>query len=118
MELADVMVVGLGAMGSAAAYQLAKRGVSVIGIDRFSPPHVLGSTHGDTRITRHAIGEGDDYVPLVLRSHQIWREIETEMKNDVFTPCGALILTAASGKTVQHGVDDFFASTVRFSHQG
>ena len=106
------MVVGLGAMGSAAAYQLAKRGASVIGIDRFSPPHVLGSTHGDTRITRHAIGEGDDYVPLVLRSHQIWREIETEMENDVFTACGALILTAASGKTVQHGVDDFFASTV------
>jgi sarcosine oxidase len=112
MEHADVMVVGLGAMGSAAAYQLAKRGVSVIGIDRFSPPHVLGSTHGDTRITRQAIGEGDDYVPLVLRSHQIWREIETEMENDVFTACGALILTAASGATVQHGADDFFASTV------
>jgi sarcosine oxidase len=54
----DVAVVGLGAAGAATLYQLARRGVRVVGIDRFSPPHVYGSTHGDTRITREAIGEG------------------------------------------------------------
>jgi sarcosine oxidase len=112
MKRADVIVVGLGAMGSATVYQLAKRGISVIGIDRFSPPHVLGSSHGDTRITRQAIGEGAVYVPLVLRSHQIWREIETESGSDIFTACGGLILRAASVKPAQHGIDDFFSSTV------
>ena len=69
----DVIVLGLGAMGSAAVYQLATRGVRVLGIDRFSPPHAAGSTHGDTRITRQAIGEGHAYTPLALRSHIIWR---------------------------------------------
>ena len=54
----DVIVIGLGAMGSAACYQLAKRGARVVGIDRYSPPHTLGSTHCDTRIMRLAIGEG------------------------------------------------------------
>jgi sarcosine oxidase len=54
---ADVIVVGLGAMGSATCFQLAARGVSVLGIDRYEPPHVYGSAHGDTRITRLAIGE-------------------------------------------------------------
>ena len=56
----DVVVAGLGAMGSATAYQLAKAGVSVLGLDRYRPPHTLGSTHGDTRITRVAVGEGLD----------------------------------------------------------
>ena len=53
---ADVIVVGLGAMGSAVLYQLARRGARVIGIDRFHPPHHLGSSHGESRITRQAIG--------------------------------------------------------------
>ena len=73
---ADVAVVGLGAMGSAALYQLARRGVTAIGIDRFAPPHDRGSTHGETRITREAIGEGAEYVPFVRESHRIWRELE------------------------------------------
>ena len=109
---ADVIIVGLGAMGSATIYQLAKRGVTVIGIDRFSPPHVLGSTHGDTRITRQATGEGEEYVPIVLRSHEIWREIETETATDLFTACGGLILKADSMTSRQHGADDFFKATV------
>lgn len=58
----DVIVVGLGAMGSAASYQLAKSGAKVLGIDRYEPPHIYGSTHGDTRITRLAIGEVADYM--------------------------------------------------------
>lgn len=112
MNQADVVVVGLGAMGSATTYQLAKRGVKVIGIDRFSPPHVFGSTHGDTRITRQAIGEGKAYVPLVLRSHQLWREIEAETGADLFTACGGLILTGESVTSGQHGISDFFAETL------
>ncbi len=52
----DVIIIGLGAMGSAAAYQLAKRKVNVLGIDQFSPPHKFGSTHGETRVTQLAIG--------------------------------------------------------------
>ncbi|MGI8550575.1 MAG: FAD-dependent oxidoreductase, partial [Dehalococcoidia bacterium] len=71
MNCWDVIVVDLGAMGSAATYQLARRGARVLGIDRFSPPHRLGSTHGDSRITRTAIGEGMAYVPLAQRSQQL-----------------------------------------------
>ena len=74
----DVAVVGLGAFGSAALYQLAKRGARVLGIDRFSPPHALGSTHGESRITRMAVGEGLEYSPLALRSRLIWKAIEKE----------------------------------------
>jgi sarcosine oxidase len=112
MEHADVAVIGLGAMGSAALYQLAKRGVDVVGIDRYSPPHTLGSTHGDTRITRQAIGEGTAYVPLVLRSHELWRQIEAETGTDIFTACGGLILTKGSTGGDHHGAEDFFAATV------
>jgi sarcosine oxidase len=89
---AEVIVVGLGAMGSAACFQLASRGASVIGIDRFAPPHAFGSTHGDTRITRLAIGEGPEYVPLVRRSHVLWRQIERESGAELLTQCGGLVL--------------------------
>ncbi len=99
-------------MGSATAYQLAARGVDVVGIDRFSPPHTLGSTHGDTRITRQAIGEGTHYVPLATRSQELWREIEAETGADLFTACGGLVLAAESGHTSHHGIDNFLASTV------
>src|SRR5512147_1257350 len=74
-ETADVIVVGLGAMGAATLYQLARRGVRVLGIDRFAPPHDHGSSHGESRITRQSVGEGDEYVPFVLRSHEIWRAL-------------------------------------------
>ena len=74
----DVAVIGLGAMGSAILYQLSKLGVRCIGIDRHDPPHAMGSSHGDTRITRQAVGEGEDYVPFVQASHRIWRELERE----------------------------------------
>lgn len=92
MHKADVIVVGLGAMGSAACSQLAVRGVSVIGIDQYAPPHPWGSTHGDTRITRLAIGEGLEYVPLVRRSHKLWREIEAETGSKLMAQPGVVIL--------------------------
>jgi sarcosine oxidase len=86
------IVVGLGAMGSATCLQLARRGVSVIGIDQYEPPHAYGSTHGDTRITRLALGEGAEYVPLARRSHQLWRELEQESGARLLTQCGGVIL--------------------------
>ncbi len=89
---ADVIVVGLGAMGSATCFALASRGVSVIGIDRYRPPHPYGSTHGDTRITRLAIGEGPEFVPFVRRSHVLWREIEVQSGTELLTQTGGLIL--------------------------
>jgi sarcosine oxidase len=88
----DVIVVGLGAMGSAVAFRLAERGLRVIGLDRFRPPHEHGSTHGETRITRLAIGEGADYVPLVARSHELWREIERETETRVLHQTGGLVI--------------------------
>src|SRR5580700_11531115 len=88
---ADLAVVGLGAVGSAALYQSAKLGARVIGIDRFEPPHDQGSSHGETRITRQAIGEGREFVPLVLRSNEIWDELEAATGRDLMTRNGGLI---------------------------
>ena len=95
----DVIVVGLGAMGAAATWQLALTGAHTLGLDRFDPPHMRGSTHGDTRITRLAIGEGSQYVPLVQRSHRLWRAIEAETGHSLLHITGGLIvgLTASSG---------------------
>src|SRR5688572_23033681 len=106
----QTIVIGLGAMGSAAAYQLAKRGNQVLGIDWFAPPHTYGSSHGDTRITRQAIGEGAEYVPLVLRSYEIWEEIERETGKKVLTITGGLIMTSVEG-VLRHG-SNFFNQTV------
>jgi len=91
-----VIVVGLGAMGSAACSQLAARGVSVIGIDQYVPPHSWGSTHGETRMTRLAIGEGREYVPLVRRSHELWPELEGETGTRLLTEAGVVILAHPS----------------------
>jgi sarcosine oxidase len=88
----DVAVIGLGAMGSAALYQLARRGVKALGIDRFFPPHDQGSTHGETRITRQAIGEGEVYVPMALRSYEIWKSLEAETGERLLVQSGCLIV--------------------------
>lgn len=112
MSTYDVAVVGVGAAGAATLYQLARRGVRAVGIDRFSPPHIHGSTHGDTRITREAIGEGEAYTPLVQRSHAIWRELEAETGEDLLTQCGGLIVEAAGGGAAGHHRHEFLASTI------
>lgn len=88
----EVAVIGLGAMGAAVLYQLAKSGIRAVGIDRFSPPHDRGSTHGETRITRQAIGEGEAYVPLVLRSHEIWQELQDQTGERLLVQNGCLIV--------------------------
>ena len=108
-----VLVIGLGAMGSAVVYQLAKRGVKVIGIDQFTPPHAYGSTHGETRITRQAIGEGSRFVPLAMRSHQLWREIEAESGQTLLTTCGGLIMARSGSASRMHEQMDFLGNTIR-----
>lgn len=72
----DAIVLGLGGVGSAAAWRLAKRGLRVLGLDRHTPPHDLGSSHGQTRIIRQAYFEHPDYVPLCLRAYDLWDELE------------------------------------------
>lgn len=109
---ADVLVVGLGAVGSAALYQSAKNGARAIGIDRFVPPHDQGSSHGDTRITRQAIGEGREFVPLVLRSDRIWEEIETATGRSLMTRNGGLILASPSLPGNHHGSRSFLQDTI------
>jgi sarcosine oxidase len=111
-EKADFLVVGLGAMGSATLYQLAKRGAKVIGLDRFSPPHTLGSSHGETRITRQAVGEGRDYVPFVMNSQQIWRELEAETGEHLFNACGVLVMAPGVGEVSHHGKPDFVMRSI------
>lgn len=107
----DAIVLGLGAMGSATLYQLARRGQRVLGVDQYSPPHDRGSSHGDTRITRLAIGEGEEYTPLALRSHEIWREIEAQTGADLLTTTGGLVISSAGPRGTCHGTD-FFANTL------
>lgn len=112
MKDLDVIVIGLGAMGSSALYQLSKRGGTVLGIDQFSPPHTNGSTHGDTRITRLAIGEGEEYVPLALRSHEIWPEIERASGKQLKFRTGGLVISSEANASSLH-VENFFAKTLR-----
>jgi len=89
----DVAVVGLGAAGSSLVRSLALDGISTIGFDQFHPPHEIGSSHGETRLTRVANGEGDVYAPMALRSIEIWRELEQETGEELFVECGAIIIS-------------------------
>src|SRR5215207_7738302 len=91
-ETYDAIVLGLGAMGAASAYQLAKRGARVLGIDQYAPPHRLGSSHGESRITRIACAEGAHYTPFVRRSHEIWQELEAETGRSLLTRNGMLMI--------------------------
>ena len=88
----DVIVIGLGAMGSAAAYQLASAGRSVLGIEQFGPAHDKGSSHGRSRIIRQAYFEHPAYVPLLDRSYQLWARLEQESGRRLLTMTGGLML--------------------------
>ena len=110
-ETADVIVIGLGAVGSAALHRLALRGVRAIGIDRFHPPHDQGSTHGHTRLTRLAVAEGAVYLPLVRRSHEIWRELEAQTGETLLQQIGMLLIAEGDGAP-SHGKAAFLGSTL------
>ena len=96
-------------MGTAATYQLAKAGASVLGIDKFSPPHKFGSSQAAPKITRAAIGEGVEYSELALRSHTLWRDIEAATGKQLFLRNGCLTISGADA-VVMHDVDDFFGN--------
>ncbi len=108
----DVIVVGLGAMGSAVAYHASCRGLRVLGIDRHHPPHDLGSTKAETRITRLAVGEGPQYLPFAARSHEIWRELEAKSGEQLLHQCGGYIVTLRS-KSEDDRWGDFVVATKR-----
>lgn len=108
----DVVVIGLGALGAATLRPLAEAGARVLGLDQFAPPHDLGSSHGESRITRLAIGEGDAYVPLVRRSHEIWRTLEQQTGREVYTASGGLILAPQGRVPLHHGKPDFVRRTI------
>lgn len=86
----DVIVIGLGALGSATLYHLAKMGTKVLGIDQFKPGHDQGSSHGFSRIFRFAYVEGDEYVPLLKRSMVLFKELEAETNTELFYKTGIL----------------------------
>lgn len=99
-------------MGSATLWHLAKAGVRVVGIDRYAPPHSHGSSHGETRITRCAIGEGEALVPLALRSHQLWRDIEAETGADLLHQTGSLIIGTPDDKVERPGRTGFLDRSI------
>src|SRR5437868_13783462 len=84
-------------MGSAAAFHLAKRGCKVLGLDRFVPPHTVGSSHGESRIIREAYFEHPLYVPLVQRSYQLWAALEKKAGRKLLLPTGGLMLGPPDG---------------------
>ena len=100
----DVAVIGIGAHGSAAVYQLSKvSNLKVLGIEQFSSPHIYGSSHGETRITRQIYFEHPDYVPLVKKSYPMWRDLENEAKTQLFVNSGGIYI-GQEGYTLMNGL--------------
>ena len=100
----DVIVAGLGGMGSAAAYQLAGRGQQVLGLEKFSSAHDNGSSHGRSRIIRQAYFEGAEYVPLLLRAYELWEQLEEETGQELMTLTGGLMIGREDGELVSGSV--------------
>jgi len=96
----DTIVLGTGGAGSAALYHLALRGVSALGIDRFPPGHDRGSSHGQTRIIRQAYFEHPDYVPMVLRAYELWRELEERSGEKLYYDVGLLQVGPPQGEVI------------------
>jgi sarcosine oxidase len=96
----EVIVVGLGAMGSSSVYHLARRGHRVLGLDRFHPPHKFGSSHGLTRIIREAYFEDSLYVPLVQRAYELWADLEKKSGHQLLLKTGGLMIGPPDGALV------------------
>ena len=112
----DVAVVGLGAMGASVAWHAARLGSTVLGLDRHEPPHTLGSTHAETRITRLAVGEGDQYLPFVRRSHELWRALGQETDQTLLYETGGYIVSEAA--EVADRWTDFTRHTLEVAERG
>src|SRR5258705_4025599 len=112
----DVIIAGLGAMGSAVACHLARRGKRILGLDRFAPPHACGSSHGQTRIIREAYFEHPLYVPLIQRAYELWAELEKVAGRSLFRETGGLMIgkpdSAGVAGGTRRGPEHFFAHEV------
>lgn len=100
VESFDAAVVGLGVMGSAAARELSRRGHRTVGLDRFSPRHERGSSHGESRLARMAYHEGAHYVPLLRRAYSGWRALEGQGSDRLFLRTGGLVIGPPEGALV------------------
>jgi sarcosine oxidase len=96
----DVIVVGLGAMGGATAFHLARRGLRVLGLERFESGHTRGSSHGESRIIREIYFEHPLYVPIVRRAYELWQELERESGERLLTITGGLMIGPRDGTLV------------------
>lgn len=101
----DVIVIGLGAMGSAAAYQLSKRGQRVLGLEQFYPSHAKGSSHGTTRIIRRSAFEHPSYVPIGARSYEIWEELEQATGRTLVTNTGGFFIGSPEEEYVKGSIE-------------
>jgi sarcosine oxidase len=96
-EAFDVIVVGVGAMGASACFHLANRGVRVLGLEQFDIPNFRGSSHGYSRMIRLAYYEKPDYVPLLRRSYELWKEIEQNSGQRLLFQVGGVFVGPADG---------------------
>ncbi|WP_328678283.1 N-methyl-L-tryptophan oxidase [Streptomyces sp. NBC_00322] len=123
---AEAAVVGLGAWGASALWKLAARGVDVVGFERFTPGHSLGSSHGGARMFRLAALEHPRLVPLAQRSRELWSELEDAAQEQLFVPTGGLLIGPENGHIAggtlrsarEHGIDvrTFTARALRFQY--
>ncbi|MFN3189600.1 MAG: N-methyl-L-tryptophan oxidase [Aureliella sp.] len=97
----EAIVLGTGGVGSAAMYHLAKRGLRVLGLDRFPVAHDQGSSHGESRAIRQAYFEHPDYVPLILRAYELWRELESETGVELLVESGLLQVGPDGGEVIE-----------------
>jgi sarcosine oxidase len=111
MTTYELAIIGLGAVGGAALLAAARAKIKTIGFDQFAPPHTRGSTHGETRIVRAAIGEGAQYVPLAKRSFELWDQLAQETQSALVNRCGCLVM----GGTLPHAThvpEGFLETTI------
>lgn len=101
----DLIIIGSGSVGAAAGYYASRAGLSVLMTDAHLPPHTQGSHHGDTRLIRHAYGEGEKYVPLVLRAQALWDELVQVSGEAIFQRTGVINFGPASSSFLAHVAD-------------
>lgn len=100
----DAIIIGAGSMGMAAGYYLSKSGKKTLLLDSFNPPHNKGSHHGDTRIIRYAYGEGEEYVPLVIKAQELWNDLEKVSGRKIFTQTGVLNVGKEESDFIQNTI--------------
>ncbi len=114
----DLIVVGSGSVGAAAGLYATQAGLKVLMIDRHHPPHQQGSHHGETRLIRHAYGEGAYYVPMILRAQQLWDQLETDCGERIMHRCGVINLAPDDStfmRNIRHSVSQFTLETETLS---